>query len=453
MTDARLRAGNASRGALLARDVLLLRSRFARLRQAFGRRLEAGQALYLAPAPSVHALGALHPVRILFLDAGDRVLGEAVLRPWRALPSPGGTSAALILRAEGPSPASAGDHIEWLGPQPRLPGRADWLAAAAADGVDDAPAGQAATEPPGSFRPWLASLRPRHWIKNLVVFAGVGFSGHAARLQDLAAAAVLAVLFCLASSAAYLFNDVVDRQRDRLHPRKRHRPITSGRLAPSSALLASALLAAAALAAAAWQGGAAAGALAAYLALQAAYSLGLKHVAILDVLCVAAGFLLRVVGGVWVVRVALSPWLIACSVQLALFLALCKRRAEAVALPGDGAQRPALASYGGRAADLMVAVTAAATLVTYTLYALLPAEPLRKAFPGLESRAGAPGMIWTLPMVFTGVLRYIHLVYRERLGEEPEALLWKDRPLLAAVLLYALAAGVVVYGVPTAGAE
>jgi len=126
--DGRLRAGNASRGGLVAREVRLLRSRLGRLRQAFARRLGRQGALFLAPAPAVHAWGRRRPLRVLFLDAGNRVLEVDTLAPWTARPAPRGTRAALLLRGDNPVQVRAGDRIEWLRPQPRLEDRAEWLA-------------------------------------------------------------------------------------------------------------------------------------------------------------------------------------------------------------------------------------------------------------------------------------------------------------------------------------
>ncbi|MBC8329205.1 MAG: decaprenyl-phosphate phosphoribosyltransferase [Planctomycetes bacterium] len=299
--------------------------------------------------------------------------------------------------------------------------------------------------------PLLRSLRPRQWTKNLVVFAGLVFSGQVLGAGTLdgyspALAAFWAFLaFCAASSAVYLVNDVLDRERDRLHPVKRLRPIASGQVAPRPALGLAALLAAAAVAASLLLARPAAGPVAAYLALQLAYSLRLKHVVLLDVFCIAAGFLLRVLAGVWAIDVPLSPWLVACSVQLALFLALCKRKAELVALDQEAPdQRPLLAEYDGPGLDVMVAIVASATVVTYGLYTLLPGALLSLDVE-IESQAGRPGMVWTFPFVLYGVLRYLHLVYQKERGQRPERLLIEDRPLLLAILGYAAVVAVVLY--------
>lgn len=309
--------------------------------------------------------------------------------------------------------------------------------------------------------PLLKSLRPHQWTKNVVVFAGLFFSGQGTTQSAVLTEAAAFGLFCALSSAVYLLNDVLDVQRDRLHPVKRHRPIASGKVPIPVALVLSAALA----------GGALAGGwlvarnlcfvLSAYLVLQLAYSMRLKHVVILDVLCIATGFFLRVLAGVVALSVGISPWLTACSVQLALFLALCKRKAEVLAIgDGDGestmAQRPILQEYAGPATDMMVGVMAASTLVTYTLYTILPSSVFQIAqdiAPRMasESSAGSPWMMATLPFVLYGMLRYLYLVYHREEGERPESILITDKPLIASVVLYAAVAGIAVYGAELSG--
>jgi 4-hydroxybenzoate polyprenyltransferase len=279
----------------------------------------------------------------------------------------------------------------------------------------------------------------------LVVFAGLAFSGQALDYEIASRAAIAFALFCAASSGVYLFNDLLDRERDRLHPVKRQRAIASGALPASTAAITAILLAGGALGVSllleigsAWQ------AISGYLLLQLAYTLHLKHVFLLDVFSIAAGFLLRVLAGVWAIEAPLSPWLVACTVQLALFLALCKRKAEVTAIgEGSTAQRPLLEDYAGPGLDVMVSVVAAALLVTYTLYTLLPGALLALEVP--ESRAGEPGMIWTIPFVAYGVLRYLYLVYRQERGERPEKLLTGDVPLFLTVAGYGGVVGWVVY--------
>jgi 4-hydroxybenzoate polyprenyltransferase len=252
------------------------------------------------------------------------------------------------------------------------------------------------------------------------------------------------LLFCIASSSVYLFNDLLDRERDRLHPQKRLRPIASGKVSPTLAISVAISFATLSLACG-FAFSDAPEAILAYLILQIAYSLRLKHGVILDVFCIAAGFLLRVLCGVWAINAPLSPWLVACTVQLALFLALCKRRAEVVAIgEGSMAQRPLLREYAGAGTNVMIGVAASALIVTYTLYTLLPGALLQLDVT-LESRAGEPGMIWTVPLVLYGVMRYLHLVYSQAKGERPERILTSDLPLFACIVAYCIVVGWVVY--------
>ena len=296
----------------------------------------------------------------------------------------------------------------------------------------------------------LKSLRPRQWTKNVVLFAGLAFSGTATESASIVAALLAFAAFCLGSSAVYLVNDILDVERDRLHPVKRHRPIASGALPVGTAMVLAVVLAAVALGIAS-QLGHALYALGGYFVLQALYTPWLKHVVLLDVFSIAAGFSLRVLAGVWAVNAPLSPWLVACTVQLALFLALCKRRAEAANLDPEAGpdastgQRPILAEYAGQGTDMMVGVMAAATLVTYTLYTLLPAKVLSAGNPDLASRAGEPGMVFTLPFVFYGVLRYLHLVYGRGEGERPEKIATMDLPMMLAGAGFAAVAAAVIY--------
>ncbi len=295
--------------------------------------------------------------------------------------------------------------------------------------------------------PIVRSLRLRQWTKNVVVFIGLAYSGHALDHHYLHSSLMTFLAFCLASSAVYLINDVLDRDRDRNHPSKCLRPIASGEVSVTTALGLSALLAAAAFWLTCNQGNASL-AIALYFGLQLLYSPWLKHVYLVDVFCIAAGFSLRVLAGVWAIEIPASPWLIAVTVQLALFLALCKRRAEVGAL-SDGAdassQRPTLKSYNSPATDLMVVIMAASVVITYTLYTLMPANIIAAGNPDLESRAGMTGMVATLPFVYFGIMRYLHLVYGKGEGEQPERLATMDLHLIGCAIGFAGTAGFFIY--------
>ena len=273
----------------------------------------------------------------------------------------------------------------------------------------------------------LVAMRPRQWTKNLLLFAGIIF---AAKLGDPArwAAAVAAfVAYCAASSAAYLVNDVRDAESDRLHPVKRSRPIARGELSPRAACVLAAALALVALALAGALGPPSLACLAAFVALQAAYSLGLKTFELVDVLAIAGLFVLRASAGAIAVDVRISEWLLLCTFLLALFVALGKRRAE-LGLDGVHA-RPALDGYSVALVDQLLAIVAAATIAAYTGYALAAHD--------------TRWLVATVPLVVYGLFRYLLLLHRRGLGEEPETLLVEDLPLLVTVAVWAAACAVI----------
>jgi 4-hydroxybenzoate polyprenyltransferase len=283
----------------------------------------------------------------------------------------------------------------------------------------------------------LISVRPGEWIKNTFVFAGLVFSR---KLTD--PAAVLASLsafgiFCALAGVVYLINDVADRERDRQHPRKRERPIASGALPPGTALATAAVLATAGLSAA-WMMGPIFGAIAtSYVTLLALYSGPLKHIVIIDVLTIAVGFVLRVAAGAVAVAVPMSHWLLVCTILLALFLGLSKRRHE-LTLLADGAigHRRILQEYSPYLLDQMIGVVTASTLMAYVFYATSEetAEKFGTSLLGL-----------TIPFPLYGIFRYLYLVHQREGGGSPAELLLNDRPLLACVALWGLAVVVIIY--------
>jgi len=283
----------------------------------------------------------------------------------------------------------------------------------------------------------LASLRPRQWVKNLFVFAGVIFSQQMLTPHVWTAVAAFAI-FCALSGAMYLFNDVADAERDRLHPSKRLRPIASGQVSRPAAVLGGALLLGGGFAAA-FRIGTAFGLVAlGYGALLTAYSLWLKHVVILDVLTVATGFVLRAVAGAVAVDAEISGWLLICTILLALFLALGKRRHEYRSLARDAAShRPILAEYSESFLDQMISVVTASTVTAYALYTMSP-ETVAKFHTRL--------LPLTLPFVLYGIFRYLYLLYRRDLGGSPSDLLVTDRALLFDALLWMLATFAIIYG-------
>jgi 4-hydroxybenzoate polyprenyltransferase len=282
----------------------------------------------------------------------------------------------------------------------------------------------------------VRSLRPEQWLKNGFVLAPLVFSG---RLDDSAAWArgLLAVAaFCAASSAVYLVNDVLDRESDRRHPTKRDRPIAAGEISAGAALATAVLLAAAALAAAAAVGGWFQVVLGAYLALVVLYSAVLKRVVFIDVLVLAAGFVLRVVGGAVAIDVPVSRWLLLCAYLLALYLALGKRRSE-LALLGDdaGSHREVLGHYTLALVDQAIGVVLGATVLAYTLYTVAP---------DTVAKVGSEGLMATVPIVLYGLFRYLFLLHTQDLGGSPTRVLVTDRPLLITVVVWLGVAAVVV---------
>jgi 4-hydroxybenzoate polyprenyltransferase len=274
----------------------------------------------------------------------------------------------------------------------------------------------------------LVAVRPRQWAKNLLVFAGLIFSRSAHDPALLARSVAAFVLFCLLSGGIYLINDVVDAERDRSHPQKRHRPIASGRLPASVALAGGvALLVGASLAA--FLLSARFGMVAiAYAALLSAYSVGLKHVVIVDTLIIATGFVLRALAGVVVLDIELSSWLFLCTILLALFLTFGKRRHELLALEGGAADhRPILSEYSPQLLDQMIAVVTASTLMAYALYTMAPET---------QAKLGTARLPLTIPFVLYGIFRYLYLLYRRDLGGNPSELFLTDRALLSAVGLW-----------------
>jgi 4-hydroxybenzoate polyprenyltransferase len=283
----------------------------------------------------------------------------------------------------------------------------------------------------------LLSLRPAQWSKNLLVFAGLLFG---LRLFDTVAvldAIGAFVVFCVLSGVVYIVNDIADRDGDRQHPLKSQRPIASGALPVHIAIGAAVVLGAGGLAAAYAIDPAFAAVAVAYLALQILYSFPLKHIVIIDVLTIAIGFVLRAVGGAVAVHVEISHWLLVCTILLALFIALAKRRHEIVLLAGGAANhRPILGEYSAYLLDQMIGVVTASTLISYVFYTISPET---------EAKFGTAWLGLTIPFPLYGIFRYLYLVHQREGGGSPADLLLTDRPLLACVALWALTVALIIY--------
>lgn len=273
----------------------------------------------------------------------------------------------------------------------------------------------------------FVAMRPRQWTKNLLLFAGIVFAAKLGDPSRWAAAVAAFAAYCAASSAAYLVNDVHDVASDRLHPVKRFRPVARGELGRRAALALAGVLLVVALVLASSLGPASLACLVAFVGLQAAYSLALKAFELVDVIAIAGLFVLRAAAGAIAVDVRISEWLLLCTFLLALFVALGKRRAE-LGLEGVNA-RASLSGYSVPLVDQLLSIVAAATIAAYTGYTLAAHD--------------TRWLVATIPLVVYGLFRYLLLLHRRGLGEEPEALLVEDLPLLATVAAWAAASGVI----------
>ena len=280
-------------------------------------------------------------------------------------------------------------------------------------------------------------LRPRQWTKNLLLFAALVFAKELFDAEALVLASLGFAAFCLASSSVYIINDLLDVERDRLHPEKRNRPIASGAIAPGRAAIVSAVLTVAALALAFWVAPDFGIAVVLYLGLTHFYSLVGKNVVILDVLLIAFGFVIRAIAGALAIAVPISDWFILCMAFLALFLAVSKRKAELVALKEEaGNTRPVLERYTETSLDTYTAVTMAATLICYGLYVF----DFQKQ-TGTDSQI----LILTLPVAVFGVFRYHHVAETTGMGDKPEEVLLRDRPIQLCALAFALVSVTALY--------
>jgi 4-hydroxybenzoate polyprenyltransferase len=292
----------------------------------------------------------------------------------------------------------------------------------------------------------VRAMRPAQWVKNLFVFAPILFAHEWHKEGVLLRVVATFAIFCMLASSVYLLNDVADAEADRLHPRKRTRPVASGELAPALAVAVAVLLAAGGIA---WAylglasrmvtlaGGV-------YLAVQVAYTYALKRVVIVDVLCISSGFVLRMIAGSDASYVRQSTWILVCTIFISLFLALCKRRHEVVSL-GDGAaaHRAILADYPPALLDQFISAATACTLLSYTLYAVDPRTAI--AHHLVRNGEPVPYLAATVPFVVFGVFRYLFLVYRRDGGGSPTSTLLRDKPLILNGVLYAAAVASVLH--------
>jgi 4-hydroxybenzoate polyprenyltransferase len=287
------------------------------------------------------------------------------------------------------------------------------------------------TTPMTTLGAYIRLMRPRQWVKNGFVLVGLIFGHGFADQALLAKAGVLFAAFCLVSSGVYVMNDVLDREADRAHPGKRDRPVARGAVPAGSALAFALALAAGGLALAHGVSPVALGLAACYIVLNLGYSAGLKHVVILDVFLIAAGFMLRILAGTLGLDIAPSHWLLLCGLLVTVFLGFAKRRAELFALSSEElggrrrgtAQRRVLDDYSPKLLDQMIAISAAGAMVAYALYTV-DAKTI--------ATQGTDRLVYTVPFVLYGLFRYLYVLYRGRGGADPAAELLGDAHLLIA---------------------
>lgn len=273
----------------------------------------------------------------------------------------------------------------------------------------------------------ITLLRPKQWIKSLFVPIGWVY-GHGWTDQQVTLSVIMAtVAFALSASAVYVFNDWQDRESDRQHPTKRNRPIASGLISSSQAIIIGMVVVGAALLSAGFAGYEVIGFVLGYLLINFFYSLGLKNVPILDVFIIASGFMLRLLAGTIGIGIQPSNWLLLCGLMITLFLGFAKRRAEMAMSTKDrlSPQREVLAKYDVVALDSFLSITLTATLITYGLYCVDPAT---------VNRHGSTNLLWSLPFVAYALFRYLLLLHVNSDGEDPIGAIFFDRHIIAAVI-------------------
>lgn len=299
--------------------------------------------------------------------------------------------------------------------------------------IHEAPAHKRASP----VRDLIQLLRPAQWSKNAILFGAILFSKHLFDPTALLRVAGGFASFCLVASAAYVMNDLRDADRDRRHPQKRYRPIPSGRVAPTAALVMGLATGGAGLALAGALGSRFLLLVLFYLAWQVAYTFLMKEVVILDVMALATGFVVRAVAGGIVINVPVSPWLVICTFLLALFMGFAKRRHEVILLDASAADhRRSLREYSPYFLDQMISVVTASTVVAYAIYTVSPE---------VREKLGTEYLYLTIPFVLFGIFRYLYLVHQKEEGGNPTQLMLTDLPLIADVLLWGLTAALILY--------
>jgi len=270
-------------------------------------------------------------------------------------------------------------------------------------------------------------MRLKHWVKDVFVLAPLIFSLSFDKPTCILKTALMCLVFGLASSVVYIINDIIDRNNDRHHPKKRNRPIAGGQISVQHALVLAVVLVVFALGFSLSLNLASMVVIISYIGINIAYSLYLKKQAFIEVMIIAAGFLLRIIAGAVVIDVPLSRWMLLTTFFLALFLGFGKRRKEMIAVTNCAEHRSVLEQYSVELLNCLIIISASLTIITYSLYVVISQN---------VERLGSNGFITTIPLVVFGVFRYLYLVYRENAGGDPAELLLRDRPLIADIVLW-----------------
>jgi 4-hydroxybenzoate polyprenyltransferase len=282
-------------------------------------------------------------------------------------------------------------------------------------------------------------IRPKQWIKNLFVFAPLLFSKHVFHLDYLIPSIAAFILFSLASSAVYIINDILDVESDRVHPKKKYRPIASGEIAIKDALIFLTVLIIIIITALFFQRRIFSFVIILYIVTNLVYSLRIKSVVLLDVFFISFGFMLRVLGGAAAIAVPISSWMVLTTIFISLFLAISKRRSElsqTVNLENIEKQRKVLREYSVEFADQINTIAAAGTIVSYALYTV--SERTVATF-------GTDNLIYTTPFVIYGIFRYMYLMHQKNMGESPTTIVTKDIPIILCVLIWFIISLIIIY--------
>lgn len=283
----------------------------------------------------------------------------------------------------------------------------------------------------------LLSMKPEQWIKNSFVFAALLFSQNLLNLSKDIKAIVGFIIFCMITSCAYIINDLIDLEKDKLHPTKSRRPLASGSLNKTTAVTIIVLLCFTGLFLAFYMNSLFGIIVLTYLLLNIGYSLYLKNVVILDVVTISAGFVLRVLGGAIIISVTASQWLVLCTILLSLFLGFSKRRHELVLLEDKAStHRKVLSYYDKYFLDQMIAVVTASTLICYALYTM--------SKDTIEN-LGTSKLIYTVPFVLYGIFRYLYLVHQKEEGGNPTEVIFTDKPMIINVILWVITSVMFIY--------